>query len=141
MTQSPAVIVHGLAMARVAVAPSRPVTLLSADGAGVYAGVGWWQALVRAVRSECAGVEIHNILDCGASPGRALEALRAGQLHLVLRAERRVWDDIAWRVARQGGVLLAEPPPALDLGKPGAPRQVSAWLGLAQAGDIGPAVL
>jgi len=141
MSPPPAIIVHGLAMARLAVAAGQPVTLLSAEGAGAYAGVGWWQALMRAVRLECPGLEVHHILDCGSTPGRALEALQGGQVNLVLRAEPRVWDDIAWRVAQQGGALLAAPPPALDLGKPGADRQLPAWLGLAQAGDTRTAFL
>jgi hypothetical protein len=128
MRQSPAVIVHGLEMARLAVATGRPVTLLSAEGAGAYAGVGWWQALARAAREASPGTEVTDILDCGFAPGRALEALRAGHRYLVLRTDPRVWADIAERTATLGGVLLAEAPPALDLAEHGALRRLEAWL-------------
>ena len=124
-----AVIVHGLEMARVAVLSAsglgRPLTLLSAPGAACYAGVGWWRALVAAVDPD--GI-VADVLDCGSAPGRALEALRAGQRVLVLRAEARVWADIAGRAAGCGGVLLAEAPPALDFGSPGALRLLVEWL-------------
>jgi len=121
----PAVIVHGLADARAALAPGLPVTLLSAPGAGAYAGVGWWRALVRA-----AGGTV-DVLDCGDAPGRALEALRGRQRLLVLRAPAAVFVDIAERAARVDATLLAVPPPALDLGARGAARQLEAWLAVA----------
>jgi hypothetical protein len=128
MKVSPAVIVHGLEMARAALRPGLPVTLLSGEGAGAYAGVGWWQALVRAAHQDFPQTHMQDILDCGFAPGRALEALRAGQTRLVLRADPRVWADIAERTARLGGVLLAEAPPALDLSAHGALRRLGAWL-------------
>ena len=40
MMLPPAVVVHGLAMARQALEPGLPLTFLSAPGAGIYAGVG-----------------------------------------------------------------------------------------------------
>lgn len=125
-TLPPAVIVHGLAMAQAALAPGLPVTLLSARGAAVYAGVGWWQALVRAA---AGGREIPDILDCGDAPGRALEALRAGQRRIVLQAAPSEWGDIAGRAAGIGTIVLAEAPASLDLGRPGAERLLAAWLG------------
>ncbi len=137
-----AVIVHGLGMARLALqagqACRRPVTLLSAEAAACYAGVGWWRALVAAARDAVPDCDAADILDCGDAPGRALEALRAGQKTLVLRADRRVWADIAWRAEACGAALLAAPPPALDLGHPGAARRLAAWLARsAAAGDTG----
>jgi len=128
MKESPSVIVHGLDMARIALRPGRPVTLLSAEGAAAYAGVGWWQALVRAATQDFPHTDMQDILDCGFSPGRALEALRVGQIHLVLRADPPVWADIAERTAALGGVLLAEAPAALDLSEYGAQRRLEAWL-------------
>ena len=127
---APAVIVHSLEMALQAVsaahATRRPVTLLSAEAAACFAGVGWWRALVAAADPDriCA-----DILDCGPAPGRALEALRVGQRLLVLRAEPRIWADIAGRAAACGGMLLAEAPQSLDLGVPGAARLLADWLG------------
>ncbi len=127
-----AVIVHGLGMACLALragqACCRPVTLLSAEGAAAYAGVGWWRALVAAAHQAVPGCQLTDILDCGDAPGRALEALRAGQQTLVLRSGERVWADIAWRAQSCGAALLATAPAALDLGQPGAARRLSAWL-------------
>ena len=104
----------------------RPITLLSAPGAACFAGVGWWRALVAASGADGS---VADILDCGPAPGRALEALRAGQRLLVLRAEPRVWADIAGRAEACGGALLAEAPKALDLSAPAALRGLSRWLG------------
>jgi len=126
MKLPPAVIVHGLAQAQAALAPGLPVTLLSAPGAAVYAGAGWWRALVLAASQDQQAPP--DILDCGTAPGRALEALRVGQRRLVLRAEPRIFDDLAGRAASLGAVLLAEPPPSLDLAAPGAARRLAAWL-------------
>ena len=127
-----AVIVHGLGMARLALqagqACGRPVTLLSAEGAASYAGVGWWRALVAAARETVPGCHATDILDCGEAPGRALEALRAGQKALVLRSDPRVWVDIAWRARSCGAALLEAAPQALDLGKPGAVLRLAEWL-------------
>ncbi len=124
-----AVVVHGVQMAQLAVATAAPLggalTLLSAPGAGAYAGVGWWQALVALA---CPQGQVAHVLDCGEAPGRALEALRAGQRLLVLRCQPRVWQDLAERATANGGVLLAEPPAALDLGQPGATRRLRQWL-------------
>jgi len=121
----PAVVIHGVAHARAALAPGRPVTLLSAPGAGVYAGVGWWRALIAAAAPPPGTPDV---LDCAASPGRALEALRGGQALLILRCAPGVWQDIEERAARQGARLLDERPPALDLAGRGADRRLAAWL-------------
>jgi hypothetical protein len=126
MKLPPAVIVHGLAQAQAALAPGLPVTLLSAPGAAVYAGAGWWRALVLAASQDQQAPP--DILDCGTASGRALEALRVGQRRLVLRADPRLFEDLAGRAASLGAVLLAEPPPSLDLGAPAAARRLAAWL-------------
>ena len=67
------------AQARLALAPGLPVTLLSAEGAALYMGVGWWQALVGAARASYPATPCADILDCADSPGRAMAALRMGQ--------------------------------------------------------------
>ncbi len=138
MQLPPAVIVHGADHAHAALAPRLPVTLLSAPGAALYAGVGWWRALV----AQAASTEPPppDILDCADASGRALEALRHGQRLLVLRAahlHERVFADIAERAARQGGLVFATAPPALDLAARGADRCLHAWLSGAQARPSG----
>lgn len=102
----PAVVVHGLADARRAMARGRPVTLVSAPGAGVYAGCLWWQALITQVRREYPDVPMVDVLDCADASGQALAALRIGLTRLVL------WPDAFGRlllelIARgQGADLL-----------------------------------
>jgi hypothetical protein len=125
MRLPPAVIVHSLAQARTALAPGLPVALLSAPGAALFAGVGWWRALIAAATEHATAPP--DILDCADAPGRALEALRLGQRLLVLQAPTH-FADIAERAARQGGTVLASPPPSLDLAERGAERRLGDWL-------------
>jgi hypothetical protein len=129
MRLPPAVMVHSLAQAREAVAPGRPVTLLSAPGAALFAGVGWWRALVHAATRHTAATPdiLADILDCADAPGRALEALRHGQRLLVLHASA-CQADIAERAASQGGVVLQVAPACLDLSIRGAERHLHDWL-------------
>ena len=122
----PAVVIHGLHQAQQALSLGRPVTLLSGPNAAAYAGCGWWRALMA-----LAGAE-YDILDCGASPGRVIEALSAGCLAMVLDPGP-AFADVAERAARNGALVLPARPPALDLGQPGAARHLAAWLGSANA--------
>jgi hypothetical protein len=131
MKLPPAIMVHGLDHACAALAPGLPVTLLSGPGAASYAGVGWWQALVaEAIRltPACCVIAPPDVLDCGDATGRALEAVRAGQLLLVLRAKPALLADVSERAARLGGTVLAEAPPALDLAQYNAARRLRDWL-------------
>lgn len=125
----PAVIVHGLADARRAVAPGLPVTLLSAPGAGLYAGCGWWCALVASVRRD--GVE--DILDCADGSGQAMAALRIGVCRLVLWKQAPGWNAVVEIAAARGGCVLGDAPPALDLARRGDSRRLEAWLSAGQA--------
>ena len=60
------------------------MTLISAEGAALYMGVAWWQALVAAARAAHPSTPCTDVLDCADSPGRAMAALRMGQRALVL---------------------------------------------------------
>jgi hypothetical protein len=124
MDLAPAVIVHGLEQARAALAPGRPVVLLSAPGAALFGGCLWWRALTRA-----AGAEGLSLLDCADAPGRALEALRLGLPGVVLGCEAAAFRVVMGVAATTGAVVLPAPPPALDLGKRGAERHLQVWLG------------
>ena len=118
----PAICIHSRSHALLALASGRPVTLLSAPGAAVFAGPAWWRAIV----DRCA-ITQPDILDCADAPGRALEALALGCRRIVLHP-CPAWIDIADRAARAGSVLLAERPPSLDLADPAAARRIEAWL-------------
>lgn len=128
----PAIVVHGLPHLRIALAPGLPVTLLSGPGAAIYAGCGWWRALMAL---GAAGNP--DILDCADAPGRAMEALRVGCRSLVLDPAVPAWALVASRAAGVGATLLAQRPPALDLAKPGPPWRVQAWLERDSAGPPG----
>ena len=123
MTPPPAVVVHGLPHLLAATAPGRPVTLLSGPGAAIYAGCGWWRALMA-----LGPAGNPDILDCADAPGRAMEALRAGCRLLVLDPAVPAWPLVASRAAAAGAHLLAERPAALDLARRGAERRLLAWL-------------
>ncbi len=123
MKLPPAVVVHGLPHLQQAVAPGRPVTLLSGPGAALYAGCGWWRALM----ARGAGGN-PDILDCADAAGRAMEALRAGCRLLVLDPALPSWTLVASRAAVVGATLLAGRPAALDLAQPGAHRRLNDWL-------------
>ena len=122
MNFPPAVVVHGLRDARAALAPGLPVTLLSARGAAIYAGCGWWRALI-----EACGAEI-DILDCADAPGYAMAALRIGQRRIVLDPGP-AFPAVSAAAATLGAIVIAERPAALDLAERGAAeRRLLAWL-------------
>ena len=64
MIVHPAVIVHGVADVTAALAPGLPVTLLSAPGAGCFAGCLWWREIVALGREVVPGALAIDVLDC-----------------------------------------------------------------------------
>lgn len=123
-----AVVVHSLADARVVLALGRPVTLLSGEGAALYAGCGWWRALVAAARAEFPLVPMADLLDCADASGQALAALRIGLRHLILTPDAPGRARVAAIVADQGGALLSKRPAALDLAEPANRRHLAEWV-------------
>jgi hypothetical protein len=117
-----ATIVHGLPHIALALAQNRPVTLLSAPGAALYAGCGWWAALLAAANFTGPA-----FLDCANAPGRAWEGLKLGLPGIIL-TPCPAWAQVAEYAAAQGAALLPAAPPALDLAAPGAARRLEAWL-------------
>jgi hypothetical protein len=124
----PAVIVHGSADAKVALAFGAPVTLLSAPGAAVFAGCLWWREMVAAARADFPETEATDLLDCADASGVAMGALRSGLCRLVLWPEAPGWASIAAIAAGQGGIVLTEAPAALDLSHRNAFRRLHFWL-------------
>jgi hypothetical protein len=124
----PAVVVHGLADARAALSGGAPVTLLSAEGAALYAGTGWWHALIARAIAEHPNVTCDNILDCADAPGLALGALRIGQRHIILHPTAPGWAQVAATAQSLHCVVLADRPAALDLAQRGAARRLHDWL-------------
>ena len=126
--QYPAVVIHNLADARRVLAFGRPVTLLSARGAALFAGSGWWRALLRRTREEHRDIAIADILDCADASGLALGALRIGQLAIVLDAAAPGWSSIASIAESLGGEVLTVRPPALDMSNPAEAWRLKDWL-------------
>lgn len=118
----PAVLVHGLGEARLALGQARPTTLLSPPGAALSWGCLWWRALLSA-----AGYSGPALLDCATAPGRAAEALSIGLKGLVL-SPCPSWNEIAELAAKNGATLLNARPPALDLRIHHAENRLISWL-------------
>lgn len=124
----PAVVIHQIEDARIALAPGLPVTLLSAPGAALYAGCGFWRALVGLCRAEHPDLHTPDILDCADASGYALAALRMGQRAVVLAPGAPGLPAITAIAAMRGAVLLQTRPPALDFVQRGAERRLTDWL-------------
>lgn len=119
----PALIVHSAADVARALAPARPVTLLSPPGFALYAGCLWWQSLLAS-----AGFTGPALLDCDDAPARALEALRLGLRGVILDPAAPAFARLAAIAGECGATLLAQRPPALDLAAPIVPATLAAWL-------------
>jgi hypothetical protein len=107
----PAVVVHSLAEARAALAGGEAVTLLSPPGAALYAGCGWWRALIEAARAAFPDADCIDILDCADGTGQALAALRIGVNRLILSPDAPGRDAVVAIAEARGGCVLSEAPP------------------------------
>ena len=119
--QSPAIIIYSLAHAVAALTAAaeavRPVTLASAPDAGIYAGPGWFGALVAAARAAVPAAQCAALIDCGDDAGAAQAAIRTGIEGIVFTGRADVAERLADIAGRRGVRLLTErPAPALDLG-------------------------
>ncbi len=113
------IIFHSLADALAGLAAAeksgQPIGLITAPGAAGYAGVGWFLEIVAHIECQKKQARIDLILDCGAEPGVALGAIRAGVKMLRLVGQEPVREKIT-KIAADHGVVLFEPRgPALDL--------------------------
>jgi len=120
-TDSPVIIVHSLAHAvaalSVAAAAGRPVTLASAPDAGIYAGPGWFGALVAAAREAVPAAQGTVLLDCGDDAGAAQAAIRAGIEGIIFTGPADLAERLTDIAGQRGARLLTvRPVPALDLG-------------------------
>lgn len=133
----PAVVVHGLAQAEAALAAAGPagVLLLSAPGAGSFAGPAWFLALAAEAGRRHPRVAAAAALDCAEAPGAALAALRAGVRIVVLAGANPSYPAVATAAAEIGATLLPARPAALDLGQLDLRRRddlrrIAAWLAM-----------
>lgn len=133
----PVVVVHALDQAEAALSAAGPrgVLLLSARGAGGFAGPAWFLALVTAARRLHPAVACAAALDCGDAPGSALAALRAGARMIILDGDCPAFDAVAAAAAEIGARVLPSRPPAFDLGRVDPARRddrarLAAWLAM-----------
>jgi delta 1-pyrroline-5-carboxylate dehydrogenase len=90
------------------------VVLLSAADAGIYAGPGWFAALVEAARQAAPDAHVSALLDCGDRPGAALGAIRARIEGVIFTGRVEVARRLA-DIASQSGVRFVTARPAADL--------------------------
>jgi hypothetical protein len=126
--QFPAVVIHSLADARAVLAVGCPVTLLSAPGAALFAGCGWWRAVIACASAEHSDIPLDDILDCADAPGLALGALRIGQRKIVLSSLAPGFDAVVAIARSLGGEVLTSRPPSLDMADRAARRRLHDWL-------------
>jgi len=110
-----AVVVHGLDDAAAALQPGLAVQLVSAPGAALYAGAGWWRAVVGGARRLYPGTDCDDLLDCADAPGRAMAALRAGCMAVVLDARCPGFAAVQAAAATLGAKVIGTRPVALEL--------------------------
>jgi len=114
----PAVVVHGRGHAAwaLSIAAGRPVLLLSAPGAALNAGPGWFKAVLDQAAAEHLGANFTAALDCAAAPGAALAALRAGFKLVIFDLGHPSAASVLGAAAEAGAEVLGTRPEALDLG-------------------------
>jgi len=120
-TDAPVIIVHSLAHAiaalNTAAEQGRAVVLASAPDAGIYAGPGWFGALVNVARRAVPTAQATALLDCGDDAGAAQAAIRAGIEGIVFTGRAEIAARLADVAGQRGALLLTtRPEPALDLG-------------------------
>lgn len=99
--------VAGLDDARAALANAQGQTVTLISPPLGQPGLGWWQALVRALRTEFPHVDFQAVADCGPSAGLALAALRAGLGPVAADVPAEVWDKLN-DIATQAGTWMAK---------------------------------
>jgi hypothetical protein len=122
LPQDPVFVVHSLAHAVAALTAAaeagRPLVVLSAPDAGIYAGPGWFKALADAARETVPLASATFILDCGDDAGAAQGAVRAEIEAVVFTGRADVAERLAGIAGASGARLLTTRPPAvLDLGR------------------------
>lgn len=116
----PHVIVHTLeetcAALEATAETGRSLTLFSPPGAVYSIGIGYFLAMIEAARRRTPAARSLAVLDCGAAPGLALAALRAGAEAVLLTGAPAVLDKVADIATQLGSTLLREMPvDTLDL--------------------------
>jgi len=118
-TPAASIVIHDLAQAiaalKGAAAARKPVTLWSAEGAGIYAGAGWFAAVERRARAAVPGAAASFVLDCAERADLTQEAFRAGIKAARFCGPPGVATKLADIARQQRASLHRRRPRALDL--------------------------
>jgi polysaccharide deacetylase 2 family uncharacterized protein YibQ len=113
------IVIHDLGQAiaalSAAAAARKRVTLWSAEGAGIYAGAGWFAAVERRSLAAVPSAKANFVLDCAERADMVQEAFRAGIKGARFSGSAAVaarLDDIA---SKSRANLYRRRPKALDL--------------------------
>ena len=87
-------------------AAGQSLVLESPPAAAGWQGIGWWRELVALARVEAPDLDIVAVLDCGAAPGLALAALKAGCGRVRVVAEGAVLEALVALAPGLGGEVL-----------------------------------
>jgi hypothetical protein len=120
--------------AAVALPLRAPLPLLSPPAAALWLSPALFLAILARGAALSPGAAWRGVLDCGAAPGHALAALRAGVAILVLDPACPAFVRIAAAATQCGAEVWPVRPPALEVARldrraPQARAQLIAWLG------------
>ncbi len=126
-------IVHDLPQALAALAAAKKlkqaITLRTPYGAASCAGAGYFQKVAELARREYPEVDAHFVLDCGASPGQALGAIRIGWKRIRLEAKKAALAKVLDIATQADAALDDEGAPVLDLLETAEPEKAAIkWL-------------
>ena len=118
---APVILIHSLAHAVAALSAAaergHSIVIASAPAAGIYAGPGWFGALVVAARETVPAAQTIALLDCGEDAGAAIGAIRAGIEGIIFTGRADAAARLADIADKRGALLItSRPQPALDLG-------------------------
>src|SRR5579862_5356271 len=113
------IVIHDLAQAiaalNAAAAAKKPVTLWSAEGAGIYAGAGWFAGVERRARAAVPAAKASFVLDCAERADVTQEAFRTGIKAACFSGVAGVATKLADIARQQRASLYRKRPKALDL--------------------------
>jgi len=98
---------------------SMPLALLSMRDGALTAGIGWFDAVMRAARRHEPAADLIGILDCGDRADLVQMAWRQGIEAAVYRGSANVASRLQGIAGRAGTILLRRRPRAIEIGDPG----------------------
>jgi hypothetical protein len=95
-----------------------PVAILSVRDGALTAGIGWFDAVMRAARRHEPAADLTGILDCGDRADLVQMAWHQGIEAAVYRGPAKVADRLVGIARRSGRILLRRRPRAIEIGQP-----------------------